>query len=123
MENCSYCEQVKKELKENNIKFEEKPISKYNNEWEDIVKLTGMSITPTIKYKNNYFLPNRDYYNAKNLIDILNNFRELPFSIEERTYERLKTLNYNINIAFNRLDTILKQIETKINTDEHKSTS
>ena len=35
-----------------------------------------------------------------------------------------KTLGYNTIMAFNRMDVILKQIETKINTeDEHKSTS
>ena len=34
----------------------------------------------------------------------------------------MKTFNYNINMAFGRLDQLLRQIETKINTDEHKST-
>ena len=38
----------------------------------------------------------------------------------------MKTLNYNIIMAFNRMDSILRQIETKLNTeekDEHESTS
>ena len=35
----------------------------------------------------------------------------------------LKTLNLNISMAFGRLDQLLRQIETKINKDEHKSTN
>ena len=44
-------------------------------------------------------------------------------SKEEMTYQRLITLNYNISVAFNKLDSLLKQIESKLNIkDEHKST-
>ena len=37
----------------------------------------------------------------------------------------MKTLNYNINMAFGKLDQMLRKIEDKLNTeeDEHKSTS
>ena len=38
--------------------------------------------------------------------------------------EKIKTLNYNMSMAFNRTDQLLKQIENKLNIeDEHKSTS
>ena len=41
------------------------------------------------------------------------------------TLELVKTLNYNIFTAFNRLSAVLQQIENKLNTkeNEHKSTS
>ena len=44
---------------------------------------------------------------------------------DEESIERIKSLNYSINIAFGRLDQLLRAIETKLNTkeDEHKSTS
>ena len=40
------------------------------------------------------------------------------------TLEKVKTLSYSINMAFGRLDQLLRQIETKLNKeDEHKSTN
>ena len=50
------------------------------------------------------------------------NYNDNNFDLSKRTFERIKTLNYNINLAFGRLDQLLKQIETKIDTDEYEST-
>ena len=56
------------------------------------------------------------------MINIIENFEESNYSESKQTLERIKTLNFNINQAFRRLDQLLRQIETKINTDEHEST-
>ena len=119
---CGYCRQLKDELNKNNIEFKEKLISKFTVEWQDVVNLTGLSTTPTIKYKEEYFVPGRDYQNPQQLINILQSFPDSSYDYNRRAFERIKTLNYNINMAFGRLDQLLRQIETKINTDEHKST-
>ena len=74
-------------------------------------------------YKNNYFVPSRDFVNPQALISLLQNFKESEFSLSHRNNEAIKTLNYNISIAFRRLDQLLTTIEQKINTDEHKSTN
>ena len=50
---CGYCKQLKDELNKNNIEFKEKLISKFTVEWQDVVNLTGLPTTPTIKYKKN----------------------------------------------------------------------
>ena len=122
MKNCPYCKTIKDELTKNNIKFEEKINAEHQDEWNNIVYLTKMAMTPTVYYKNNYFVPNRDFGNPQGLINLLNNFKESKFSLEHQNNESIKTLSYNIIMAFNRMDGILKQIETKLNTDEHKST-
>ena len=96
---CGYCKQLKDELNKNDIEFKEKLISEFTVEWQDVVNLTGLPTTPTIKYKEEYFVPGRDYQNPQQLMNILETFP-----------------------AFGRLDQLLRQIETKINTDEHKST-
>ena len=119
---CGYCKQLKDELNKNDIEFKEKLTSEFTVEWQDVVNLTGLPTTPTIKYKEEYFVPGRDYQNPQQLINILQSFPDSSYDYNRRAFERIKTLNYNINMAFGRLDQLLRQIETKLNTDEHKST-
>ena len=120
--NCGYCKQLKDELNKNNIEFKEKLIQDFTVEWQDVVNLTGLPTTPTIKYKEEYFVPGRDYQNPQQLMNILETFPDSSHDYNRRAFERIKTLNYNMSVAFGRLDQLLRQIETKINTDEHKST-
>ena len=122
---CPYCKQIKEELTKNNIEFENKLISEFEDEWKNISGLTGVPTTPTIHYKNNCFVPMRDFNSPQNLIDILNNFEECTFPIERQIFEKIKTLNYNMSVAFNRTDQLLRKIEHKLNKkeNEHKSTS
>ena len=117
---CGYCKQLKDELNKNDIEFKEKLTSEFTVEWQDVVNLTGLPTTPTIKYKEEYFVPGRDYQNPQQLMNILETFPDSSHDYNKRTFERIKTLNYNINMAFGRLDQLLRQIETKINTDEQK---
>ena len=119
---CGYCNKLKDALKHENIKFEEKITTNFQEEFQDIVNLTGLATTPTIKYEDNYFVPGRDYQNPQQLINILKNFKKPEYSDSRRVLERVRTLNFHINTAFGRLDQLLRKIETKINTDEHKST-
>ena len=123
---CGYCKQIKEKLtKDGSFSIKEKLTSEYEIEFKEISNLLGMGTVPLIVFKNNYFVPARDFNNAEHLLSILNNFVESGFSLEENSYQRLITLNYNISVAFNRLDSLLRQIENKLNIkeDEHKSTS
>jgi glutaredoxin len=121
---CPYCKQVKDELDKNNIEFKEKYIDECREEWIDVNSLTGIPTVPTIHFKNNYYVPSRDFRNPEHLVNILSNFKKSKFSIEKQAFEKLKTLNHNINIAFSRTDQLLRQIENKLNIkeNEHKST-
>ena len=122
-EQCPYCKQVKEELTKNEIEFENRFTKDFESEWQAIVSLTGIPTVPTIYYKDSYLVPARDFPNVQALISILQNFKELDFDDARQALERIKTLNYNMLMAFNRTDQLLRQIETKINTDEHKSTN
>ena len=121
-EQCPYCKQIKEELTKNEIEFEDRLTKDFESEWQNITNLTGMPTVPTIHYKNSYLVPARDFPNAPGLINLLQNFKELDFSDARQALERIKTLNYNMLVAFNRVDQLLRQIETKINTNEHEST-
>tara|TARA_R110000824_G_scaffold117386_1_gene269321 strand:- start:693 stop:1088 length:396 start_codon:yes stop_codon:yes gene_type:complete len=120
---CSHCKSIKKDFKKENIEFEERIGEDWKSEWQEVVNLTGMPTVPTIEYNNEYFVPGRDFGNGQQLIEMLKNYTDSPHEQYKRVFERLKTLNYNISMAFNRTNQILTQIETKINTNEHKSTN
>ena len=121
---CPYCKQIKEKLTEKKIGFENRLTTNFKEEWQDIISLTGMSMVPTVFYKNNYFIPGRDYGNPDGLVAVLENFEESSFSDSRRNLELLKSLNANMIQAFQRVDQLLRQIETKTNKeDEHKSTN
>ena len=85
-----------------------------------------MPVTPTVYYEDNYFLPGRDFYSPDHLLELLKSFSKSTFSINRRLYETIRTTNYNMNMAFSRIDQLLKQIEANIKKekkDEHKSTN
>jgi len=122
---CDYCKQVKNELNNKEINFEEKKTKDYKKEWLEIVDLTAMPLLPTIEYNEEYFVPGRDFSNANQLIERLQSFNSSSFSKEKRSLERIKTLSYNISAAFGKLDQLLRKIENKLNIkeNEHKSTN
>ena len=124
-ETCPYCKQVKENLTKEKIKFKEKDTLKNENEWREIVSLTGMPTVPTILYDEEYLVAGRDFQNPEHIINILQNFKSSSFSDTRKTLERMKTLNFHINTAFGRVDQLLRQIETntkKEKDNEHKST-
>jgi len=114
MSTCGYCKQVKEELEKNNIEFETRLTSEWQEDWNNIISLTNLPTTPTIYYKDSYFIPTRDFNNPQHLITILKNYKKSEFNESKQVLEKVKTLNSNINIAFGRLDQLLRQIEQKI---------
>jgi len=117
-ESCPYCKQVKERFKSENIEFVDKDTSVFTEEYQQIVNLTGIPTIPTIKYKQQCFVPGRDFQNPENLINIIKNYKKSNYSEEKIILERIKTLNYNINGAFSKLDQLLRKIETNTKKDE-----
>ena len=111
---CEYCKKIKQELEKNNIEFIEKLTSEFADEWNQIVGLINIPTTPTIYYKENYFIPGRDFGGPENLVNILKNFKPSEFEESRQALEKIKSLNYNTAAAFGRLDQLLRQIEQKI---------
>ena len=115
MSTCGYCKIVKEELEKNNIKFETRLTNEWQENWDKIINLTNAPTTPTIYYKDSYFIPTRDFNNPQQLINILKNYKKSEVSESRQVLEKVKTLNSNINMAFGKLDQLLRQIEQKIN--------
>ena len=113
-ETCSYCKQIKEELTKNNIEFENILTTDNLEEWESIVNFTGMPTVPTICINGEYFVPGRDFGNADLLIKLIQNYASSLYTVEEVVLEKIKTLNYNMSMAFNRTNQILTKIEEKL---------
>ena len=120
-ETCPYCKTIKEELKKENIKFKEKITSEFPDEYQQVVNLTGLATVPNIKYKDEYFLPTRDFQNPQHLINIIKSFKKSNYSQSKQTLEKLKTLGYSINMAFTRLDQVLRKIEENTKKEENET--
>ncbi len=116
---CPYCKSIKEELIKAKIEFENKDTLEYKDEWHEIIGLTGMPNIPTIKYNNEFFVPGRDFGNPLHLINIINNYQKCKQDYVRQTLEKVKTLNYNMGQAFQKMDQLLKQIETKLKIEEN----
>jgi len=114
---CPYCKSIKEELDKKDIKFINMDTTEHKNEWQEVVNLTGMGNVPTIKHGDEFFVPGRDFGNPEHLINILNNKEKSKYDYSRQTFEKVKTLNYNMGQAFQRMDQLLKQIETKLNVE------
>ena len=113
MGTCGYCETIKEHLTANNIEFEARDTQSFTKEWQEIVNLVGLAATPTIVRGNNIYVPGRDFGSPDNLKHILSQDNK-DIDNSRVILERTKTLNYNINMAFNRVDQLLRSIESKL---------
>ena len=80
---------------------------------------------PTLVFDKEYYIPGRDYFNPEHLINLVKESKKSKFDYSIRSFERIKTLNFNISNAFTQLQVVLNKIENKLNTEEneHESTS
>ena len=118
-ETCPYCKAVKEKLTEEKIEFNERLTKDYPDEWNKIVSTVGVSTVPTIFYKQEYFIPGRDFANPVALVNTLQNFTSNTYTDSFVTLQRLKTLTYNIATAFSRTNQILTQIGNKLKDKEN----
>ena len=96
------------------VGFENKDTGENKGEWQEIVDLTGIPTVPTIKCNDEYFVPNRDFGSPEQLVIMLKTYSDSPYNQSKRIFEKIKTLNYNMGQAFQKMDQLIKQIENKI---------
>ena len=118
-EACPYCKTIKEKLKEENINFVEKDVSKVTSEWNSISELMGIAQLPTLAFDKEYFAPGRDFWSPEHLVGIIKESKKSKFDYSIRSFERIKTLNFSISNAFQGLDRVLKNIENKLNIEEN----
>ena len=80
--NCLYCKNVKDAFTENEIEYEELDISTDENreEWNIVTRISGLGLTPTITFNDQVWAPNRDFQDAKSLVQRLKYFLDNPLN-------------------------------------------
>ena len=116
-------------MEKEEIKFIEKSTPDCLDEWNNIVELTNLPTVPTLVLDNNYFIPGRDFTNPQHLIGKIKDYKPVKVDNERKVLERLKTFNFQVSTAFNRIQSLLNNIDIKLSVldkreeNEHKSTS
>ena len=118
--NCPYCKNIKAEFEKQEIEFKERDTTEHVDEWIEVSKLTGIPSVPTIKYKDEYFVPGRDFHNPDSLIQILSNFKPSSFDVQRRLLEKLTTFNFHFSQAMNHLGQQTRAIDTKLTELQNK---
>ena len=114
--NCKYCDNIKTALKENNIEFEESDIGDVRDEWNKLTRVVGMALTPTIQFKDEVWVPSRDFRSPEELIKRIEYFKEfpLPEPTEDEKTEMLLNAFKNIGMSLQNINMTLGQMRTKL---------
>ena len=113
--NNPLCESLKKEFKQEGIKFTDKDISLY----PEVLPTVQINSVPIVFVNNNYLVQGRDFQNAKQCIGVLQHIASPDFvnpSIEMQTLQSIKNLSYNMQKSFQGLNRQLTPILQLLNS-------
>ena len=117
--NCLYCKNIKEALTENEIEFDTIDISKSENreEWNLVTRLSGIGMTPTITFRDQIWAPNRDFQDAKSLIQRLRYFLDNPLEApnEEDRFQILINANKNLAMSLQNIHQLVMNVHSKVN--------
>ena len=116
MKGCDYCDKVKEALTEKNIEFVEKDIREHAESWSKAIALTDYANTPTVFFKDQYFQPGKDYINPEQLLEIIQKYKPSKYDYERRSFEKIKSMNYQLAEAFKRLDAKLNTLQQAVDS-------
>ena len=110
---CHYCNRIKAQLTEAELEYEEVIASENQEEWNEIIRITGIGMTPTIIMQNEVWLPNRDFRTAEELIERVKHFEANPMrtlTLEEKV-DQLHNSVKNISLLINQMNQSLTKIQ------------
>ena len=113
--NCHYCKQIKEALDTANLSYEEITSSSNIEEWNELVRITGLGITPTIVIQEEIWIPNRDFRTPEELVNRIKHFNQYPMRVL-MVEERLDQINNNVknlSLALNQMQQVLQQLNAK----------
>ena len=113
---CHYCKKVKDALDEAEIKYEEMITSDHIEEWNALLRITGLGVTPTIVFQEEIWLPNRDFRTPEDLIARVKHFVDNPMSVL-KLEDRIEQMNNSIKntaLLLNQINQTIQQINTSI---------
>ena len=114
---CPFCTQIIDKLKDEGIKYLEKPQLEFEKETNDIFGLTGMPIFPTLVVNEEYLVPRRDFQNPQQLIDRIKIVGKLDYTnppFETRVIEMMKSNGVGMNTTLQQMSQQMGQIQQKL---------
>ena len=113
---CHYCKKIKDTLTEANIEYEEIITSENVEEWNELVRVTGIGMTPTIVFQEEIWLPNRDFRTPEELINRIKHFVDNPMrslKFEERI-DQLHNSVKNLTLLLNQMNQTIQRTNTQV---------
>ena len=114
---CKYCDNVKDALKENNIEFENVEIDDSRDEWNEITRIIGIGMTPTIGFNDEVWVPSRDFRGPEDLIKRIEYYKEypLPTATNDEKIEMIINANKNLAMSLQQINMTLANMQNRIN--------
>tara|TARA_R100001443_G_C3270877_1_gene158001 strand:+ start:72 stop:527 length:456 start_codon:yes stop_codon:yes gene_type:complete len=114
---CKYCDNIKTILKENKLDFEEIEIDDNRDEWNELTRLIGVGMTPTIKFGEEVWVPSRDFRSPEELIKRIEYFKEypIPTASPEDKIEMIINATKNLAMSLNNMNMQISTIHQKVN--------
>ena len=114
---CHYCNKIKTALQEAGIEFTEVITTENLNEWNDLIRITGLGMTPTILYQEDIWLPNREFRTVEEIIARVKHFEENPMerlSLEDNVKQTFNAVK-NISLLLNQMNQTIQTLQQKMN--------
>ena len=118
---CHYCHRIKEQLVAAEITFEEVDTTQAGEEWNELVRITGIGMTPTIILQEETLLPNRDFRTPEDLIGRIKHFTDNPMkrlSIDEKL-EQMHNSVKNLTLLLNQMGRQITELSTQANGTQH----
>jgi glutaredoxin len=115
---CHYCHRIKDQLDKAEMEYEEIVAKDNEEEWNELVRITGIGMTPTIVMQEEIWLPNRDFRTPDELIGKINHFKTSPMrtlKFEERIDQLHNTVK-NLTLLLNQMNQTIQQLNSKVPT-------
>jgi len=122
---CHYCKRIKEFLNQNNIEFEEVVAGENEKEWNELIRITGIGMTPTLVFQEEIWLPNRDFRNPEELVARINHFKDnpmRPLMLEEKVEQAHNSVK-NLTLLLNQLTETVRQVNTKLDSKNFTQTT
>jgi glutaredoxin len=71
MKGCPHCDNLKKQLKENNIEFLELDVDEHEELYENFTKKVGNDFLPAILMGKNAFVPDRSFQTINEAVELV----------------------------------------------------
>ena len=109
---CHYCNRIKEALDAAQIEYTEVITNDNFEEWNDLLRITGLAVTPSIVFQEEIWIPNRDFRTPEELVARLQHFINHPMPVlklEDRV-DQLHNSVKNLALLLNQMSQTLSQV-------------